>query len=209
MIQFPEPDLIPVTTTDAHVEQIRRSLGELPAQLRSRLEKTHGITPYDSDVLVNQGRELVDYYDQLAAQCGDGKLASNWVQQDVLRTLNERQITVGEFPVRPPALAGLLKTVRSGTLDTRRGRDVLAEMIASGKSAEEVMGALGISDVGQSELESLCRELLEANPKIVADVKAGKVKAAGALIGQAKQKNPNVNPGRVREICLELIQKER
>ncbi len=204
---FPEPDLVPVTPTEEQIETIRESLGELPAQLRLRLEDSYGITPNDSDVLVNQGRSLVDYYVELAEACGDGKLASNWVQQDVLRTLNERETTIDQFPVPPPALAELLKTVRVGKLDTRRGREVLAEMIASGKSADEAMKALGITEVDDSELESLCRELLQANPKIVAQVKQGKLKAAGALIGQAKQKNPNVNPSRVRELCLELIEK--
>ncbi|MFH1268341.1 MAG: Asp-tRNA(Asn)/Glu-tRNA(Gln) amidotransferase subunit GatB, partial [Planctomycetota bacterium] len=76
---FPEPDLVPVTTTEEQVDRIRRSLGELPARLRTRLEQTYEITPYDSDVLVNQGRPLVDYYVELAEACGDGKLAGNWV----------------------------------------------------------------------------------------------------------------------------------
>jgi len=204
---FPEPDLVPVTTTDEQIDAIRRSLGELPAPLRSRLETTYGINPYDSDVLVNQGRPLVDYYVELAERCGDGKLASNWIQQDVLRTLNERAITIDEFPVRPAVLGELLKMVHGGKLDTRRGREVLAEMIASGKSAEEAMKALGITEVDESELESLCRELVEANPRAVAEVRQGKLKAVGALIGQAKKRNANVNPSRVRELCLELIEK--
>ena len=63
---FPDPDLVPVTVTEEEVERIRASLGELPAALRTRLEQTYGITPYDSDVLVNQGRALVDYYVELA-----------------------------------------------------------------------------------------------------------------------------------------------
>ena len=204
---FPEPDLVPLTTTAEQVDRIHQSLGELPAQLRSRLEGTYDISPYDSDVLVNQGRPLVDYYVELADSCGDGKLASNWVQQDVLRTLNERQITVDQFPVQAAGLAELLLTVRKGEIDTNRGRDILAEMIDSGKSAAEAMKTLGIAQVDESDLESLCRELLEANPKIVAQVKAGKMKAAGALIGQAKKRNPNANPGKVREICLALIEK--
>jgi len=176
------------------------------AALRTRLEETYEITPYDSDVLVNQGRPLVDYYIELADGCGDGKLASNWVQQDVLRTLNERQIEIAAFPVSAGALAELLAMVQAGKITTSRGREVLAEMLGCGASAEEAMKSLGIEQVDESALEDLCRELLEANPKIVAQVKEGKVKAAGALIGQAKQKNPNVNPGRVREICLEMIE---
>ena len=88
-----------------------------------------------------------------------------------------------------------------------RGREVLAEMIQSGKSLADVMSDLGIQQVDEAELESLCEELLAANPRIVEDVKGGKQQAVGALIGQAKQRNPNVNPGRVREICLELIER--
>jgi len=204
---FPEPDLVPVTLTDDQIEAVGASLGELPAALRARLEADYGISDYDSDVLVNQGRALVDYYEQLARACGDGKLASNWVQQDVLRTLHERQITIDRFPVGPADLAGLLQLVRAGRLDTRRARQVLAEMLGSGGSAAEAMKALGIAEVDDSELERLCRDLIEANPKIVAEVRAGKVKAAGALIGQAKQKNPNVNPARVRALCLAMIEK--
>ncbi len=205
---FPDPDLVPVTTTPEEVAAVRASLGELPAALRTRLEETYQITPYDADVLVNQGRTLVDYYIEVADTCGDGKAAANWLQQDVLRTLNQQQIGIDEFPVEAKALAELIGSVRDGKLTTSRGREVLAEMIDSGKSLSEAMKALGIEAVDDSALEDLCRELLAANPKIVAQVKDGKVKAAGALIGQAKQKNPNVNPAQVREICLRLIEGE-
>ena len=96
---FPDPDLVPVTMTDEAIEEIRGSLGELPAQLRDRLVAQYDITPYDSDVLVNQGRELVDYFVTVAEGTGDGKTAANWIQQSVLRTLNEDQITIDQFPV--------------------------------------------------------------------------------------------------------------
>jgi aspartyl-tRNA(Asn)/glutamyl-tRNA(Gln) amidotransferase subunit B len=204
---FPDPDLVPVTVTDEQIERIRASLGELPADLRTRLETTYGITPYDSDVIVNQGRTLVDYYVELAEACGDGKMAGNWIQQDVLRVLNEQQIGISKYLLRPQALAELLKEVRAGKLDTSRGREVLAEMLASGRSAAEVIKSLGIEQVDESALIDLCREVLSANPKIVAEAKEGKQKGIGQLIGQAKKKNPNINPNRVREICLELIEK--
>lgn len=203
---FPDPDLVPVTVTDEQVDEVRRSLGELPAQLRTRLEETYGITPYDSDVIVNQGRALVDYYIEVAEKTGDGKVASNWVQQDVLRYLNEQQMGVDQFPVRPAPLAELINVVQAGQLTTSRGREVLAVMIETGKSAEAAMQALGIAEVDESELEGLCRDLLTANPRILADLKGGKTKAVGALIGQAKKKNPNVNPDRVRELCLQLAE---
>ena len=138
---FPDPDLVPVTVTEAEVERVRASLGELPAALRTRLEQTYGITPYDSDVLVNQGRALVDYYIELADACGDGKAASNWVQQDVLRWLSEQQVDIGQYPVPPKALAELIGKVRGGAFDTSRGREVLGVMVASGKSLAEAIDA--------------------------------------------------------------------
>jgi aspartyl-tRNA(Asn)/glutamyl-tRNA(Gln) amidotransferase subunit B len=78
-------------------------------------------------------------------------------------------------------------------------------MLASNRSVADVVGSMGIAAVGEDELLTLCRELIAANPKIVADVKGGKEQAAAGLIGQARKKNPNVNPGKVRQLCLDLI----
>jgi aspartyl-tRNA(Asn)/glutamyl-tRNA(Gln) amidotransferase subunit B len=203
---FPEPDLVPVTVPAGAVREIENSLGELPAALRTRLETTYGISQYDSDVLVNQGLTLVDYFVELAKLVGDGKLASNWMQQDVLRTLNERGIPIEQFPIRPAGLAELIARVQAGDLDTSRGREVFADMLA-GKTAAEAIAARGFTRVDESELIALCQEIVAANPKIVADVKSGKLQAAGNLVGQVKKRNANINPGRVREICLELIAK--
>jgi aspartyl-tRNA(Asn)/glutamyl-tRNA(Gln) amidotransferase subunit B len=203
---FPDPDLVPFVVAREEVERVRAGLGELPARLRARLEETCGVTPYDADVLVNQGRVLVDYYLEAAAACGDGKAASNWVQQDVLRALNERQIGIERFPLPAARLAELIRAVLAGRLTTSRGREVFAAMLDSGKPLDEAMGGLGIEEVDEDDLKALCRELLAANPNVVAQVKQGKTKALGALIGQAKRRNPNVHPGRVQELCLELIE---
>jgi aspartyl-tRNA(Asn)/glutamyl-tRNA(Gln) amidotransferase subunit B len=202
---FPDPDLVPVTVTDAEVDRVRASLGELPAALRLRLEQSHGITPYDADVLVNQGRALVDYYIELADTCGDGKAASNWIQQDVLRWLGEQQVTIAQYPVAAKTLAELIGKVRGGAFETSRGREVLGVMVAERKSLAEAIDSLGIATVDESALTELCRKLVVANPKIAAEVREGKLKGLGALIGQAKKENPNVNATRVREICQELI----
>ncbi|MGE0607209.1 MAG: Asp-tRNA(Asn)/Glu-tRNA(Gln) amidotransferase subunit GatB [Pirellulales bacterium] len=201
---FPEPDLVPVRVTPAEIEAVRAALGELPAALRTRLETTHGLTPYHSDVLVNQGRPLVDYFLELAAICGDSEAANNWTQQDVMRTLKEQSIPIDKFPLTPAVLGDLLKRVAAGDLNTSRAREVFIEMVATGHSAEQVMQAQGIAKVDESALVELCRELIAANPKLVADIQAGKLQAAGAFVGQAKKRNPNVDPARVREICLEL-----
>jgi aspartyl-tRNA(Asn)/glutamyl-tRNA(Gln) amidotransferase subunit B len=202
---FPDPDLVPVTLSEVEIDEVRAGLGELPANLRKRLETTYAIKAYDADVLVNQGRGLVDYFLDLASRTGDGRLASNWVQQDVLRTLGERQISIERFPISAERLAALLAKVRGGEIDTAKARDVFAMMLDSQKSPDEAMAELGIARVDESDMVALCREILAANPAIVADYKAGKTKALGGLVGQVKKRNPNVNPGRVQAICLELL----
>lgn len=203
---FPDPDLAPVVVTAEEVGAVRSALGELPAALRARLETTYGLDPYDSDVLVNQGRGLVNYYVDLAEMSGDGRRASNWIQQDVLRALNERGLTIDQFPISAAALAGLLKALQAGDLDNSRAKEVFAEMLTSGTSLAEAMQTLGIRQVDRSELTELCRQLLADHPRVVAEVKAGRQKAIGALIGQAKKRNANANPAQVQQICLQLIE---
>ena len=202
---FPEPDLVPVTVTEGDVAAARSAMGDPPSVLRVTLAEKWKISAYDADVLVNQGRDLVAWYEELAGLAGDGKVASNWMQQDVLRTLNERGGTIGEFPVRPAHVADIIGRIAKGDFDTSRGREIFAEVLASGRSVDDVVASMGIAAVDDEELVALCRELLAANPRVVADVKGGKEQAAAGLIGQAKKKNPNVNPAKVRETCLELI----
>ena len=202
---FPEPDLVPVTVSEADLAAARAAMGQPPTAIRRTLEATWAISAYDADVLVNQGRELVGYFEELATLVGEGKVASNWMQQDVLRTLNERGGTIGEFPLRPAAVADIIGRVRNGDFDTSRGREIFAAALESGRPVADVVASLGIAAVSDDDLIALCRELLAANPKIVADVKGGKEQAAAGLIGQARKKNPNVNPGKVRQMCLDLI----
>lgn len=202
---FPEPDLAPVVVMPEEIEKVKSKLRELPQQIRERLETAYTIPAYDADVIVNQGQSTVTYFEKLAQAVGDGKLASNWVQQDVLRILKERQIEIEQFPISADRLTGLLKAIQNKDIDTTRAKDVFTAMLDSDKTAEQIMAEMGIEKVDDSALENLCRELLEANPKIVEDLKNGVQKAVGALIGQAKKKNPNIDPGELRAKCMELV----
>ncbi len=155
-------------------------------------------------MLVNQGQALVDYFVELAGAVGDGKMATNWVQQDVLRTLKEQSLTIDKFRcVRPPWPNCSKRSERASSTPAGLGRS-LSKCCPAGRSAAELMQSRGIAKVDESDLVALGQELLAANPKVVADIKAGKLQAASNLIGQAKKKNPNVNPGRFREIVIEL-----
>lgn len=203
---FPDPDLLPIRLPVERIDAARAALGELPAAARERLKEQYDIKAYDADVIVNHGREMIDFFEQVAAASGDGKRSSAWIQQDVMRTMNHRQIGIAEFPVSAEQLGDLLKRVSGGDIDNARARDVFSHLADNDCSVDEAMKALGIEAVDSSEIDTLCQELLDANPQVVEDVKAGKMKAVGSLIGRAKGKNPNANPQQVRETLLRLIE---
>ncbi len=203
---FPDPDLVPVLVQPEEIQAVKDSLIELPAALRTRLEKEYGITEYDADVIVAQGRPTVDYYEEVAKTTKEGKKAANWVTQEVLRVLNEIGGSIETFPVTAASLAELVKLVTGGEIEVTRGKEVFNDMVQNRRSVADTMAALGIAKVDSSALETICREIVAANPKIVADVKGGKVQAVAGLIGAAKKKNPNANPNDVKRICLEIIE---
>ena len=204
---FPDPDLAPVTVGPQEASEIRQSLSELPAALRGRLESDFALSSYDADVLINQGRPVVHYFLEVAQATGDPKATVNWVTQDVLRTLKESNCTIESLPITSGALADLIRKVKSGEVPSPRAREVFQTMVEKRLDAGAALRTLGIAAVDEGELIALCQKLLAENPKTISDVRAGKIQAIGALIGQAKKQNPNVDPTRFRELCLELIEK--
>ena len=216
---FPDPDLAPVTTTSAEVEAVRSALGELPAALRTRLETQSALSAYDADVLINQGLPVVAYFLEVAKTAGDTKAAANWVTQDVLRTLKDRDWSLDELikhrRITAGWLAALIKKTLEGSLTRAQAKQVFEERVRTVEiditisipiEIDALISKLGIAAVDESELVALCEKLLAANPKTITDVRAGKPQAVGALIGQAKKLNPNIDPTRFREVCLQLIE---
>ncbi len=202
---FPEPDLVPVVVDDAWIERIRASIGELPATRRRRFEADYGLSPYDANVLVEQGQDVADYYDSVARATGEYKIASNWVQQDVLRTIKDRKQTIAGFPVGPDALADLIHRVKRGELNTNQGREVLGKMMDSGDSADAIIEAGGYKMVSDRDaIAAAVEAALAANPKAIEDLKGGKKKpeaVKGFLRGQVmKQTGGKADPALVGEL---------
>ncbi len=202
---FPEPDLVPVVVDQAWLERIRTSIGELPAECRRRFEADYGLSPYDANVLVEQGQDVADYYDAVAKATSEFKLASNWIQQDVLRSIKEKKLTVAEFPVRPAQLAGLINRVKGGDLNTNQGREVLSKMIESGETAEAIIARGGYQMVSDRDaIATAVAAAIAANPQAVEELKKGKKKpeaVKGFLRGQVmKQTGGKANPAVVGEL---------
>ncbi|GAB5403408.1 MAG: Asp-tRNA(Asn)/Glu-tRNA(Gln) amidotransferase subunit GatB [Aureliella sp.] len=207
---FPDPDLVPLLISDERLNEAKGKLGELPGQARERLQNSLGLKPYDADVIASQGRGVVEYFDGLIHKGVPAKRASSWIQQDVLRTLNENDLSIESFPVSSELLSELLMAIESGEIDNSRAKEVFQYLLENaGGGLAAAMEALGIEAVDESEVESLCQELLDENPKVVSQVLEGNAKAVGALIGAAKKKNPNADPRLVRETCLRLIEASR
>jgi aspartyl-tRNA(Asn)/glutamyl-tRNA(Gln) amidotransferase subunit B len=202
---FPEPDLVPVVVDEAWIARIKQSIGELPAPRRQRFETEYGLSAYDANVLVEQGQDVADYFDAVARATGEYKLASNWVQQDVLRTVKEKKLALADFPVKPAALADLINRVKKKELNTNQGREVLARMIETGEPADAIIKAGGYGMVSDRDaIAAAVEAALAANPKAVDDLKGGKKKpeaVKGFLRGQVmKQTGGKADPALVGEL---------
>ena len=209
---FPDPDLIAVVTTEEEIAEIEATILHLPSGLRTALMADYGLEAYDTEVIVSQGIGVVDYYksvaDRLAESASDGKsgkVASNWVAQEVLRYLNEQNCEIDDYPVSAAALGDLLARINKGDFDQTRGKDVLAKMLENGLDLDAAIDKLGIKAVDSSEIEALCQQLIDENAGVIEQIKGGNAKAIGRLIGQAKKLNPNISPTVVKENILKQI----
>ena len=198
---FPEPDLVPFTLSRKTVEEIRKTLPELPLERAKRFIKEFGIPEYDAYVLV-QEKKIAGYFESCVREGASAKLASNWVQNELLAMLNAKNIAIDECLVSPHALAGLIRLVEQGTLSGKTAKDVLQEMAATGKVADVIVKEKGLTQVSDTGLiEKAVEKALAANPVAVAEFKAGKQKALGALVGAVmKEMGGKANPQLANEI---------
>ena len=202
---FPDPDLIAVSTPEEEIVALQRQIDRLPAAWRSLLSDQHNLKAYDAEVIVSQGRGVVDFFLAVAEGCGDSRIAGNWVGQEVLRHLNESKIEIEQYPVSSAQMTELLRLVIDGQLDQTRAKEVLNEMVESRISVSETIHKLGIKPVDHGELDSICQQLIEENPAVAQQIQGGNVKAVGMLIGKARKLNPNANPGRLRDLILRSL----
>ncbi|MBI1977423.1 MAG: Asp-tRNA(Asn)/Glu-tRNA(Gln) amidotransferase subunit GatB, partial [Candidatus Omnitrophica bacterium] len=203
---FPEPDLVPFSVPASHIEDVRKHLPELPQARLNRFEKTYGLSVYDSYVLVSE-KSLADYFERCASEQVSTKLISNWIQSELLALLNAKKISIEESPVTPKNLAGLIRLIEQNTISGKIAKDVLPEMFESGKSAEAIVKEKGLVQVTDTKLlEEIADRVIQANPKVVNEVKSGKPQAIGFLVGQVmKETQGKANPKLINEILLKKL----
>jgi aspartyl-tRNA(Asn)/glutamyl-tRNA(Gln) amidotransferase subunit B len=208
---FPDPDLAPVTVSDDQVGLIHSELCELPAARRTRFRDQLGLSPYDATVLINLGRPVADYFEQVAGLCGDAKQAANWVTQDVQRELNDRHLSISAFPLGADVLGTLLKRIVDEAITVKSGRDVFTELLRGADEGETVAAAgidplidrLGLRIVRDTgALEAAIAASINDSPQAVADFRAGKQQALGAVIGKVMKQVKGADAKTVRELLI-------
>lgn len=184
---FPEPDVPPIYVTEEIIDKIRKSIGELPLDRKERFMDEMGLNDYDASVLI-QDKYVADYFEKCVSHAGKRKVkvCANFVTNDVLRELGERQVSIQEFPVSPEEIADLIGCIEKGEVNLKIVRDtVFPAMISEKKSAKDVIQEKKLKQLSdENKLNGIIKKVLEDNPKPVSDYMQGKKKALGFLMGQ-------------------------
>ena len=202
---FPEPDLAPLVIDRDWVEQIRKTLPELPAARRARLQGL-GLSDYDAEV-ITQVKALSDYFDASLAHYGDAKTLANWVMGDLTRLLNSSQCRIVDSPISPENLAQLLQLIEKGTISGKIAKNVIEEMYSTSKDAKTIVKEKGLAQISdEGALLGIIDSVLAANPQSIEDYRAGKDKAIGFLVGQImKVTKGQANPGLVNQLLKDRL----
>ncbi len=203
---FPEPDLVPFTVSEEYIENIRKTLPELPDARKTRYMDSYGLDAYNADYLTND-KDRADYFEAMVAAGADPKEAANWLMGDFAKQMAQSDVDMKSVPVAAAQMAELLKLIAAGTISGKIAKQVFPEMWETGKPAAAIVeekGLVQISDTGA--LEELAAKVIAANPQSVEDFKAGKKKAVGFLMGQImKETKGQANPQVVNGILTKKL----
>ena len=205
---FPEPDIVPMIISDEWMEEVRKTIPELPDARQRRYQEELGLPAYDAHVLTLT-KEMSDMFEETVALGADPKLASNYLMVDVNAYLNKVQQELKDTALTAEGLAGMIKLITDGTISSKIAKKVFAELIEHGGDAEKIVkekGLVQVSDSGQ--LLAWVNEALDNNPKSIEDYKNGRDRAIGFLVGQImKASKGQANPQMINKMLLEEIAK--
>ncbi len=197
---FPDPDLLPLVLEQGYVDDIKKTLPELPDEKKHRFMQNYGLGAYDASVLISS-RSRADYFETVAND-RDAKLAANWVINELLGILNKDGKTIEESPISSENLGKLVGLIEDNTISGRIAKDVFAEMYASGKDPEVIVEEQGLKQVTDTgAIEALVDKVIAENPDKVEQYKSGKDKLFGFFVGQVmKESQGKANPQMVNEL---------
>jgi len=203
---FPDPDLVPVVLDEAWVEEIKKTIPELPEQKRERFAIEYSLPEYDAGVLTSS-RELANYFEKCTSLFSKPKIISNWIMGDLLRELNKSNQVISECPVSPSALVNLLKLIDEDVISGNIAKSVFEEMYQTGKEPITIVDEKGLKQITDDKaIDKMVEGVLQANLSQVDEYKGGKEKVLGFLVGQVmKASKGKANPGTVNKLLKEKI----
>lgn len=198
---FPEPDLLPIVIDDDYINAIKAQLPEMPDAKKIRFLDEYALSEYDAGVLASS-RELANYFEIVATQSGDAKLAANWVSQDLLGLLNKNNWEISDSPIQAERLGALIARIKDNTISGKIAKAVFEAMLENAATVDEIIDAKGLKQVTDSgEIEKLVDEVINNNPDQVQQYKEGKQQVIGFLVGQCMQLSKGkANPAQVNEL---------
>ncbi|HET6466638.1 MAG TPA: Asp-tRNA(Asn)/Glu-tRNA(Gln) amidotransferase subunit GatB [Nitrospiria bacterium] len=207
---FPEPDLVPLMIPKDLIEEVRKTLPELPDAKRERFVRDYGIPVYDAEVLTTS-KDLARYFEVCVEAYPQPKTVSNWIMTELLRELKAGGRQIADCPIPPDRFAGLLKMIDNGTISGKIAKTVFEEMYRTGRSPDEIVkerGLVQISDAGA--IEALVEEVLQAYPNERESYRQGKSQLLGFFVGQVmKRSQGKANPGKVNELLKSKLGGEK
>jgi aspartyl-tRNA(Asn)/glutamyl-tRNA(Gln) amidotransferase subunit B len=205
---FAEPDLVPVKT-ESLLEEVRARLPELPRAKRARFVEQYGVSVYDAAVLAHD-LALAAFFEAAAKGARKPKSVANWILNDLQSALAGAGRAIGDCPISPAALDELVNLIESGKISGKQAKEVFSEMFASGKSAAAIVSEKGIEQLSDAtEIETLCEQVIAANPKPVADFRGGNSASLNFLKGQVlKLSKGKANPALLGEILERKLRHE-
>lgn len=204
---FPEPDIPPLAVDAATVEKYRAEIPELPDVKKKRYMEGFELKEDDARI-ISEDLKLARYFEEVVAVSGDAKRAVSFINTILMKYLRDELIEVDQQKVTAKMMGELIKLVADGSISNNVAKgEVFEEMYASGKSAEEIVTEKGLKQVSDTgAIEEACRKVIAENAGPVADVKEGKEKAIGFLVGKvmAEMKGQG-NPQIVNELIRKII----
>ncbi|CUH63836.1 Aspartyl/glutamyl-tRNA(Asn/Gln) amidotransferase subunit B [Thalassovita autumnalis] len=202
---FPCPDLLPLEIEQAWVDDIAASLPELPDAKKARFMGDYGLTEYDASVLTADTTSA-GFFEGVVASCEDGKLAANWVINELFGRLKADEKDISDSPLSPAALGGIIKLIKADTISGKIAKDVFEIAYTTGRDPEEIVETEGMKQVTDTgAIEAALDEIIAANPAQVEKAKVNP-KLAGWFVGQVmKATGGKANPKAVNQLVAQKL----
>jgi len=202
---FPEPDLMPLEISREWVENIRKSMPELPAQKRKKYEEA-GLSAYDANVIVDQ-METALFYDKVLELGANARIASNFLMGEITAYLKEEHITIDQTKITPESLVKLIELIEKGTISNNIAKNLVMTLVKEGGDPAEIVEKQGLGVISdEGAIKEICQKVVDSNPGQVAAYKGGKQQLFGFFVGQVmKETKGRANPQTVNALLKEML----